>query len=117
MRAIRAKLEAEGRKTYVVSFQNSVAAANNGLTLHMFCAAMAAGSIQTPCTVLWDEVFYCPISALARMVKYFRLPEMQWIFVGDWHQPQMEANWRGVVTPNGLYKNGRLSSYLPEDFV
>ena len=39
------------------------------------------------------------------------------IFVGDWHQPQMEANWRGVVTPNGLYKNGRLSSYLPEDFV
>ena len=92
MRAIRAKLEAEGRKTYVVSFQNSVAAANNGLTLHMFCAAMAAGSIQTPCTVLWDEVFYCPISALARMVKYFRLPEIQWIFVGDWHQPQMEAN-------------------------
>ena len=53
----------------MVSFQNSVAAANNGLTLHMFCAAMAAGSIQTPCTVLWDEVFYCPISALARMVK------------------------------------------------
>ena len=29
----------------------------------------------------------------------------------------MEANWRGVVCPNGLYKNGRLSSYLPEDFV
>ena len=117
MREIRAKLEAEGRKTYVVSFQNSVAAANNGLTLHMFCAAMAAGSIQTPCTVLWDEVFYCPISALARMVKFFRLPEIQWIFVGDWHQPQMEANWRGVVGPNGLYKSGRLSSYLPEQFV
>ena len=102
---------------YVVSFQNSVAAASNGLTLHMFAAALNGGRIEFPCTVLWDEIFYCPITSLARMVQYFRIPEIQWCFFGDWHQPQMEANWRGKIVRNGLFKNGQLSSFLPEDFV
>ena len=51
------------------------------------------------------------------MVKYFRVPEIRWVLVGDWHQPQMECNWHGVVAANGLHKNGRLSSYLASDFV
>ena len=81
LREIRQRLEAQGKKVYVVSFQNSVAAASNGLTLHMFAAALSGGRIEMPCTVLWDEIFYCPITSLARMVQYFRIPEIQWCFL------------------------------------
>ena len=53
---------------------------------------------------------------LSRLVHYFALPEIQWIFAGDWAQMQAHGHWRGQVCGNGLF-NGSLSCYLWESYI
>ena len=96
MREIAVELRQKGRHVYMVSFQNSVACKNGGSTIHKFVKMLRRGEVQTPCTILWDEVFYCNRYTLARMVPYRMLPSCQWLYFGDAGQPQIGGHWRGV---------------------
>ena len=102
MRKFASKLKEKGKKVYIISFQNSVAAKSNGMTCHQFCRKMSAGEIETPCHVLWDECFYSNMFVLSRMVHWRLLPDITWGFVGDPSQPQQLGHWRGVTCRNGL---------------
>ena len=87
------------------------------MTIHMFCRKMSAGEIQLPCTIFVDEIAYCNTYVLSRLVPYCLLLEIQWIFVGDFSQPQAHGHWRGQLCRNGLCVDGRFSSFLPKDYV
>ena len=78
---------------------------------------MNAGEIQLPCTCLMDEAPYCNTFVLSRLAPFMLLPEIQWIWIGDFSQPQAHGHWKGQLCENGLCVDGRLSSFLPRDYV
>ena len=54
---------------------------------------------------------------LARLVPYFLLSEITWVFCGDPGQPGQSCHWRGeMLQRSGLWK-GRISAYLPKDYI
>ena len=70
-----------------------------------------------PCTVFFDECFFPGEFVLARLVPYFLLPEITWVFCGDPHQPGQTCHWRGqMLQRSGLWK-GSFSAYLPKDYI
>ena len=119
MRQIATRLKEQGKRVHILSFQNSVCTKNgkDGCTIHMWIRRMNAGEIQLPCTCLVEEAPYCNIFVLSRLCPFMLLLEIQWIWVGDFGQPQAHGHWRGQLCRNGLCVDGRLSSFLPRDIV
>ena len=96
MREIATRLKERGKRVHILSFQNSVCAKNgkDGCTIHTWIRRMNAGEIELPCTCLVDEAPYCNIFVLSRLCPFMLLPEIQWIWVGDFAQPQAHGHWR-----------------------
>jgi len=93
-----------------ITYQNSVASKFNGITIHQFCRRMNSGKTKLPCLCIIDEIFYPNMYVLSRLVHFFALPEIQWIFAGDWAQMQAHGHWRGQLCSHGLYNhNGSFS--------
>ena len=103
----------QGKKVYMISFTNAVCCQlAEAVTVHKFLRLAYRGDLETPCTVIWDEVFYVNTYTLARMAP-LRMLDIEWIFAGDHKQLQMPGHWRGQVCENKLFG----SSYLPPDYV
>ena len=110
---IAEQLRKQGRKVYMISFTSAVCCQlAEAVTVHKFCNMAYRGELETPATVIWDEVFYCNIYTLARMSP-LRMLDLTWIYAGDHCQLAMPGHWRGQVTENNLFG----SSYLPPDYV
>ena len=110
---IAEKLRQQGRKVYMISFTNAVCCQlAEAVTVHKFCNMAYRGELETPATVIWDEVFYVNTYTRARMSP-LRMLDLTWIYAGDHKQLQMPGHWRGVVTRNNLMG----SQYLPPDYV
>ncbi len=108
------KLVEQGRRVYNVAFTNCNAVdLPEGITLHAFCKLVFTNQLETPCTVIWDEVFRCNMYMLARLAQFRLLPDVQWILCGDMAQPQLPGHWRGTTCRNGL----RRSLYLPDIWI
>ena len=102
-----------GKKVYMIAFTNAVCCQlAEAITVHKFLRLAYRGDLETPCTVIWDEVFYVNTYTLARMAP-LRMLDIQWIFAGDHKQLEMPGHWRGQVCKNNLFG----SSYLPPDYV
>ena len=84
-----------------------------GITLHKFCQIVFSNALETPCTVVWDEVFRCSMYMLSRLAQFRMLPDVQWILAGDSAQPQIPGHWRGEACRNNLLN----SAYLPDVWI
>ena len=108
------RLVEQGRRVYNVAFTNCNAVdLPEGITLHAFCKLVFTDQLETPCTVIWDEVFRCNMYMLSRLVQFRLLPDVQWILCGDMAQPQIPGHWRGTPCRNNL----RNSLYLPDVWI
>ena len=113
MREIATRLKERGKRVHILAYQNSVCAKNgkDGCTIHMWIRRMNAGEIQLPCTCLVDEAPYCNTFVLSRLAPFMLLPEIDWIWIGDFGQPQTHGHWRGQLCRNGLCVDGRLFKF------